>query len=291
MPSFLRREGLARGIPRGRLDRDSYLRPFYGLRVLRGEPVAEESLLQQCRWYAPRLRPGQYFSHGTALALRGVPVPKDSAGEIHISAHRPAQAPRLAGIVGHRLQPRDEDVGLCADLPTLMAAAAWAQVLPLWRHDDLVIAADRLVTPRQRIATIEELKEAAVRARRTSAAMRVLQDVREGSESPRETQLRLSMLRAGLPEPVLGLELRDASGRFLARLDMAYPEYRVAIEYDGRQHAQDVAQFERDADRWHDIREEGWELVRVLSHHVIRDGGRPSVERIKTVLRRRGWPG
>lgn len=51
-----------------------------------------------------------------------------------------------------------------------------------------------------------------------------------------ETWLRLLIVVAGLPEPVTNLNVHDASGRWIARPDLLYPAYRVAIEYDGYHH-------------------------------------------------------
>ena len=62
---------------------------------------------------------------------------------------------------------------------------------------------------------------------------RALTDVRAGVRSPRETLLRLTLQRAGLPEPEINWTLRDARGRAVAELDLAYPRWRVAPEYDG----------------------------------------------------------
>lgn len=292
--SFVRSEGLAAGISRGRVDGPRFVRPFYGLRMPQSAVLPDDELallIYRCHVYAPRLRPGQFFSHSTALALMGVPVPSYACSDIHISAHRPQQAPRLREVFGHRLQPRSEQVKFQDGLPVLAPAASWVQVLERWHHDALVVAADHIVAPHNSLASIESLRDAAERARKVARATRVLVDVREGSESPQETRLRLRLLRAGLPEPELGFEIRDASGGFIARLDLAFPKYRVAVEYDGRQHATDAAQFERDADRWYEIRGEGWELVRVLSHHLNQEEGRVAVDRIRAALRQRGWPG
>jgi very-short-patch-repair endonuclease len=288
---FLRRDGLVRGIPRGQLDRANYVRPFHGVRVPRvsSQLADTEDLLDSCRNYAPRLLPGQYFSHGTALALWGVPVPREKSLELHVSAHRPNQAPRTKGVLGHRLRAREVEVASLHGIPVLTVAEAWVQVLGTWRHDDLVIAADRIVTSIEALATREELRELARTRRRVSASEKVLRDVRVGSESPQETRLRLRMLRAGLPEPELGYELFRTDGTFVARFVCAYPELRVAIEYDGRQHAHSTQQFERDADRWHEISAEGWILVRVLNHHLFNDDGQVAIARIKEALRQRGW--
>lgn len=291
--AFLRRDGLSRGISRRRLDGPKYVRPFPGVRLASPEDVeadAAAELRQRCLWFAPRLRDGQYLSHSTALVLNDVPVPHSALRELHVSAQRPAQPPRVAGVHGHRPRPRDQRIDTVFGLPVLSPAAAWAQQLGRWTHDDLVIAADRIVTPRRRLATIEELRDEAARARRLSAVDAVLADVRLGSESPRESQLRLLMLRAGLPEPELAYEVFSDAGGFIARLDMAYPRYRVAVEYDGRQHGADVAQFQRDADRWHEVDAVGWRLMRVLNHHLA-DGGRVALGRIASALRDAGWRG
>lgn len=107
---------------------------------------------------------------------------------------------------------------------------------------------------------------AAFAGRGAVSLRRACERIRPGVESPRETAVRLLLIDAGLPEPALNWTLRS-DGFFIARLDMAYPDARVAVEYDGRQHAQ-PDQFRRDADRWRAIAEAGWVLVRVLSHHL-----------------------
>ena len=65
----------------------------------------------------------------------------------------------------------------------------------------------------------------------------------------------------------------------------APPGLRIAIEYDGRGHADDSAQFRRDADRWDDIREQGWDLVHILGHH-LEDDGAAAVAKFRAWLRR-----
>jgi hypothetical protein len=52
------------------------------------------------------------------------------------------------------------------------------------------------------------------------------------AESPMESEARLAMIDGGLPIPELQYELIDGNGE-LRRLDFAWPELRVAVEYDG----------------------------------------------------------
>src|SRR5919108_1437319 len=56
------------------------------------------------------------------------------------------------------------------------------------------------------------------------------------SESPMETRLRLELIKAHLPTPRVQVNLEDNCGRFLARVDLYYPDVRLAIEFDGQNH-------------------------------------------------------
>lgn len=56
------------------------------------------------------------------------------------------------------------------------------------------------------------------------------------AESPMESELRVLLMQAGLPRPVGQAELRGPTGLFLGRVDLYYPDARLAIEYDGDIH-------------------------------------------------------
>ncbi|MFS0733432.1 hypothetical protein ABC304_15725 [Microbacterium sp. 1P10UB] len=258
------------------------------------EFAEEDDLRARCAQYLPRLRGWQFFSHETALALHGAPLPPwPYRPAIHVSAHRPAREPRVAGIVGHRLQTRDTLAVVDADgLRIEHPVRAWRQAGTRWGIDDLVAAADHLVSGDHPLASVAELREEVATMKDTPGQVlhRALREVRVGVRSPRETKLRLVLTRAGLPEPEINWVLRDAHGRFVAELDLAYPRWRVAPEYDGRVHADDQRQFEKDGDRWDRIRSADWDHVRILNHH-IRGDGRAAVEKVRSALRRAGWSG
>ncbi|MCI9858829.1 endonuclease domain-containing protein [Microbacterium proteolyticum] len=262
--AFHVREADVLGIPRRRLAAGDLRAPFHGVRVAREESL--ESVADRCQAYLPRITGGQFFSHTTAATLWGMPLPFRHGDELHVGATPPTREPRTRGVVGHRLELPQDGVTLIGDLPAPTRVETWAQLGSLLRMDDLVAAGDWVLSQGE---SVEDLTEAALRARRRGAvALREAVDfVRPGSESPRETQVRLILVRAGLPEPELNWTLRTTTGTFVARLDLAYPEQRVAVEYDGRQHA-DTEQFRRDADRWRAIADEGWTLIRVVAHHL-----------------------
>ncbi len=166
---------------------------------------------------------------------------------------------------------------------------AWRQCGTLWRLDDLVAAGDFLISGPSPLATIDELRaEVELMGDVRGTLRRALAVVRVGPRSPRETRLRLTLVRAGLPEPDISWVLRDVSGDFVAELDLAYPRWRVATEYDGRVHAEDATQFAKDADRWDRIRAEGWDHVRILSHHLA-GSGTVAARKVRDALIRAGW--
>ena len=69
---------------------------------------------------------------------------------------------------------------------------------------------------------------------------------------------------SGLPEPHVGHDIHDSDGGWLARPDLAYPELKIAIEYDGRHHLVDLRQWRRDIRRRENLECEGW-LLRVIT--------------------------
>lgn len=93
----------------------------------------------------------------------------------------------------------------------------------------------------------------------------VLALARDGAESVKETELRLVVGRHGLPEPVLQHEVFGPGGEFVARLDLAWPERRVALEYDGAHH-RERGQHSRDLARHNALRALGWTVLQVDLH-------------------------
>lgn len=89
------------------------------------------------------------------------------------------------------------------------------------------------------------------------------------AESPMETRLRLLLHDGGAPAPVPQYEVRDAGGRFLARVDLAYPQWRIALEYEGDHH-RERAQFRRDIARVNALRQAGWLVLRFTADDVLR---------------------
>jgi hypothetical protein len=104
------------------------------------------------------------------------------------------------------------------------------------------------------------------------------------SESPRESRTRVRIVLAGLPTPVCQYVVLDGR-RFVARVDLAWPEWKVALEYDGQDHGRDDRRG-RDVDRIDELRRLGWVVIIVTSRQFARPGWIES--RVREELAARG---
>jgi hypothetical protein len=94
-----------------------------------------------------------------------------------------------------------------------------------------------------------------------------------GAESPQETRLRLLLIAGGLPVPVTQYVVRDASGLFVARLDLAYPKRKIGVEYEGDHH-RERGVFQQDLRRINALRACGWTVLRFAALDIYRDPAR-----------------
>jgi very-short-patch-repair endonuclease len=245
--------------------RDSPWRRLYrDVYVHRDVPVTHELRVLAV---ASLLVPEAVVTGCSAAVLWGVDLagPED---DVELTLPPTAHPRRVAGVrVRRAVLPPGEVLrrrGVLATTPEATAVRV-AAALP---HDEAVVAVDRLVAARTvDLAPIRTLAAAqsgpgAGRARRVCA----LADGR--AESPQETRLRLLMLRGGLPLPVAQYVVR-CDGVFVARVDFAWPDLKVAVEYDGLWHAAE-GQFARDRQRLNRLHAAGWRVVFVTAadlHH------------------------
>lgn len=244
----------------GRLRSSDLAAPFYGVRTA-GRP---RSVLARARALSARMTPDQYFSHTTAALLLALRMPENFAeATLHITSVRPHRGPRLAGVTGH--ESGEASIVGVGGLRVLNAVDTWIQLAGTLGLDDLVVMGDGLVSRRNPVATLAELAEAVGRyrgrgARRLREAMSW---VRAGTDSARETMLRLIVVRAGFPEPEVNGVIVNSFGARIAHGDLVFRRYRTILEYEGRPHATDARQFAIDIARLDELMEEGWRVIRV----------------------------
>jgi very-short-patch-repair endonuclease len=132
---------------------------------------------------------------------------------------------------------------------------------------EAVVLLDRLV--RERVVRLDDVRRATEDLPRCwgSGRAREVAALADGlAESQQETRLRLLMRHAGLPAPVAQFRVRDADG-VVARVDFAYPEVKLAIEYDGMWHGERTA-FLDDRRRLNRLVAAGWVVVHVTAEDL-----------------------
>ena len=134
-------------------------------------------------------------------------------------------------------------------------------------------------------AEVLELAERHPRARGLKRLRAALPLVDGGAESPKETWLRLLFIDAGLPAPVTQVGVYDEDGRYVRRLDMCWPEFKVGAEYDGQQHLTSRHDYVNDVRVARVLRRLGWHIV----HAIKEDRPGEIVAEARHALLGRGW--
>lgn len=216
---------------------------------------------------------------------------------IDISRKNPAQRPRRRGVLGHQLRIEREEIILRDGIWLTTPARTWCDLASLLAEEDLVVAGDFLVRSRTRdfsehrkaLCTVAELTTLRLpRARANALRRAAAAKVRLGVDSPQESRLRLCLVRAGLPEPLVNHSLDDDfDGRPLRWADLAYPEYKIVIQYEGDHH-RSRKRLAADIARDEDWQRAGWTVVRLTSGD-LQAAGIYAVAKVRAALLRSGW--
>jgi hypothetical protein len=218
----------------------------------------------RCRAAALLMPPDAALGGRSAAALLGVPAPgwRDPVTVVLPEPHK-WRGPD--GVRVHRadLTPddvRDDGYGLRWTAPS---RTVW-DVAVLEATATAVGVADAML--RARLVELRELTDLLRRraGRRGSRRFRrVLDLVDPRSESPPESSVRVACVLAGLPAPVPQYDV-VAAGRWLARVDLAWPEQKVVVEYEGEHHV-DGPQIARDDARLARLTAAGWLVIRLAA--------------------------
>ena len=130
--------------------------------------------------------------------------------------------------------------------------------------------------------------DAAVReqcGRRGIVAVRALLQYADGrAESAMESEARLAMLDYGVPQPALQYEIEGEDGE-VWRVDFAWPDQRVAAEYESIAWHAGRLEMLRDKERLAKLQELGWTVIPIVVRDVRVHPWRLA-ERIKGHLQR-----
>jgi very-short-patch-repair endonuclease len=281
---FLRSDARALGLPAREFRGSRFRRLFQGVRIDSNTPLTPLILGEGALLLHPE---GAFISHRTAAAIHGAPADGDTP-EVDVSVTDKAHRRFTSGIRPHLARSADE-VTTIKGVRVSSACRTFAELARVLSPVDLVGIGDRLVklgrcTTKQ-LMTFCESWDGYFRRKAIYCASLV----RAGVDSRMETRLRMLIVLAGLPEPTVNFKLRRADGTVRRRFDLSYPSVRLIIEYDGRQHAEDVAQWQVDIERREELDDEQWRLL-IVTRKGIFDRPMDTLVRVRDKLISLGYP-
>lgn len=188
---------------------------------------------------------------------------------IHITVPYEHWMRSRSGLVVHNARLTEEDRDTVAGLPVICLEQTVADLLCTGRQQDALAVAD------QALAIFESPERERLRAaiarriarrpdpRGTRRGARLLDLATGRAESPAESRLLWRVVDAGYPRPEVNWPLLSCDGRELFRLDLSWPDLRIAVEHDG--YAAHLGREAADEARRADLRRRGWIVVVVVA--------------------------
>ena len=205
-------------------------------------PTMSESLAQRkrdmvarCTEEAKRAGKKLLFGMTTSLALQSVPIPADcdldsaklhTVSSVKSKRFRTRHAPLQTHIWKHAAKAANVEMN--QHVFALDLFHVWAQLAPYVSFESLIVLGDAVITATSKQPVLAKDRDA-----------------------PKESEERLSLVAHGIPQPVANYVVPDAafaSGAPIT-LDLAWPEFKVAVEYDGDHHRTSKTQWRRDQEK------------------------------------------
>ena len=177
-----------------------------------------------------------FASHWSAARVLKLPVPDNAFEHLTVREredrhYRPWLKPhvtiRKRGVMVVR------GMRVTDPITTFLQMAGFISLVDLVVLGDAIVRKYRIPPARLLEAARKSTDYYAAAARRAAAY------VRKGVDSPMETRLRMLIVLAGLPEPVVNVVLVHEDGSWRRRFDLCYVRIKLVVEYNGRQHREE----------------------------------------------------
>lgn len=215
-------------------------------------------------------------SHRSAAWLRRLDGSRKGTPEITVPRGKRL---RLAGVIVHESGDFDlREEGLIDGIPTTGLARTVLDLGAVLRPARVGQTVDHVLRTGQ--LDVERLWDVRARhkrrGRRGNGVLREVLEERTGQGVPDSFFERLVhslLVDAGLPEPVMQFTVLDGRRRFVARLDLSYPDLQIAIELLGKQFHFTEQAFERDPARRNRLELLGWTVLEFTWRQYVDDPG------------------
>ena len=245
---------------------------------MRSDIVANRKMeRQRCDAAARRSVTPLRVGYSNAMRYWGAPVPRDCPlrdDTVHAGVPEASLRRRVKGVTFHVFRGREDYRKESYELFWMASPAmAWAQMANHCGVEDLAMMGAALLSRdvKRKVASWEELSRYVREGPRFAGrrkCMEALPYITENTDSPPETTLFALLKDAGLGDPTPNH--RVDLGASYALLDMAYPDCRVAFEYQGAYHA-DTERMRLDAARLNALQVRGWVVMYVTADDFRND--------------------
>ncbi|MBE7187856.1 MAG: hypothetical protein INR67_06155 [Jatrophihabitans endophyticus] len=212
----------------------------------------------------------------TAAAVHRLWMPDRVGERIEVIAHGHAAEPRAHAhsergeirIRRRRLHPGE--IVVAEGVPVTSLARTWVDLAEIFSLEDLVAAGDCALRAGATTAELEECLSRAGRRRGVVRARAALHLLDRRSRSRPESHLRVGLVLRELPAPEVNVPIVDDAGQWLAEPDLSWKDVRLALEYNGRDHAR-LGRMRRDITREVDLGARGgWRTLTLGPVEVFR---------------------
>lgn len=203
---------------------------------------------------------GVLAGYSAAELLGASCAPQCAPAEVTVPGSERRSRP---GLLVHRFRPAPDEITSVGGVELTTAPRTAYDLGRRPDRTEAVVAIDALARTRFPPAVLLDLAAEHRGDRGLARLRRAVQLADPRAESPMESRIRITIVRFGLPRP----ELQFQVGPY--RLDLAYPQVRLAVEYDGRDHLTPERAI-RDLRREASLTGAGWHVMRLRAGIVHR---------------------
>ncbi len=201
----------------------------------------------------------------TAARLHGLWLP-DNTSRICLATRTPNRAPRAmtrprrGELRTHRRMIAPDDLTVVDGLPVTTLARTWRDLAATLSLQDLVALGDSALRAGAGVAEIADVTRRRIGRPGSRSAAAALPLLNARSRSRPESHLRVTLAVAGLPPFAVNHAVTNDVGEWLAEPDLSCAVSRIALEYQGVEHAQ-IVRMRKDITRCNDMRRAGWVVL------------------------------
>lgn len=232
---------------------------------------------------------GLVYSHTSAARLHRLFL-WDVDDRVHITQLKtPSPVSHGVGVVAHCRALNEHDVVIVDGFPCTSLELTIVDCCMMLNYRQGLVLMDHALRIGADSARLEQMCGALSGRNGVLSLRRALENADARSESPGETLSRELVLRLRIEPPELQVEVRSAEGRH--RLDMAWRDKKVALEFDGKMKYFDYAPTDevifQERQREKALMEDGWAFVRIRWRDLFQE--HEFKMRVLRALRKADW--